>query len=84
MPFNLKIKQLIVFKYYTILKGYPEHLNFEEFERRFSMFIVNNSNDSLPNHSHSNDDHKQACVNLIKIFDIDSAFFKFGTTQVKV
>jgi myosin heavy subunit len=78
----MKLKHLI-FKKYMFFKGYPEHLNFEEFERRFSMFIVQNSNDSLQyNNSIINDDHKQACINLIKIFDLDPAFVKFGTTQV--
>lgn len=84
---NLKLKQILILKY-MILKGYPECLNFDEFERRFSMFLINNSNDSLQHQQqqhlmHSlNDDHRQACLNLIKNFDLDPAYYRLGTTQV--
>ena len=66
-------------------QGYPEFLNFDEFERRFAMFLGGESlsNQSLLSQSLlKNDDHKQACVNLIRAFDMDSAHYKLGNTQV--
>ena len=60
-------------------QGYPEFLNFEEFERRFSMFLTDSGSNNV---SISNDDHRQACLNLIRSFDLDAAHYKLGTTQV--
>ena len=55
-------------------------MNFDEFERRFSIFLTNESfaNQSLL----KNDDHKQACVNLVRSFDLDFTHYKLGNTQV--
>lgn len=79
----MKFKQLLIMKY-MILKGYPEHLSFDEFERRFSMFIAHNDSFNTSSGNTFNDEHKQACLSLIKLFDIDQAFYKLGTTQVRI
>lgn len=54
-------------------QGYPEFLNLEEFIRRFSMFSGEITKDMT---------HKQACLSLIKSFDLDNSLFKIGNTQV--
>ena len=55
-------------------------MNFDEFQRRFSIFL---SPESLPNQIIlKNDDHKQACINLVSSFDLDASHYKLGNTQV--
>ena len=55
-------------------------MNFDEFQRRFSIFL---SPELLPNQIIlKNDDHKQACINLVSSFDLDTLHYKLGNTQV--
>jgi hypothetical protein len=65
-------------------QGYPEYMNFEDFERRYSMFLNHSNNDStvVSLSAANNDLHKQTCLSLIKIFDLDQTHFKLGTTQI--
>ena len=65
-------------------QGYPEYMNFEDFERRYSMFLNHTNNDTtiVSLSSANNDLHKQTCLNLVKIFDLDQTHFKLGTTQI--
>lgn len=70
-------------------QGYPEHINYEEFERRYSMFMsmtsetrptsLNTTNTSLLNNS---DMHKHACVQLLKALELDGSLWRLGSTQV--
>jgi len=56
-------------------------MNFDEFQRRFSIFL--SPEFVSPNQIIlKNDDHKQSCINLVRSFDLDSAHYKFGNTQV--
>jgi myosin-18 len=63
-------------------QGYPEYLNFEEFERRFSMFLNNSSELSSHTSLNTSDIHRQACLSIIKSLDLDSSVYKMGNTQV--
>jgi myosin heavy subunit len=56
-------------------------MNFDEFQRRFSIFL--SSEFVSPNQIIlKNDDHKQSCINLVRSFDLDSTHYKLGNTQV--
>ena len=61
-------------------QGYPDFLNFEEFQRRFAMFLPAESH--ALNTLNTSDLMKQTCIQLIKSFDLDSSYYKIGTTQV--
>jgi myosin heavy subunit len=63
--------------------GYPDYLNFDEFQRRFAMFITPESS-ALNNSINTADLIKQTCINIIKSFDLDSSYYKIGTTQVSL
>lgn len=74
-------------------QGYPEHINFEEFERRFAMFSPPNNpfsassqheqlSLSTSSQQQAVDAHKQACVSILKAIDLDGSLWRLGTTQV--
>ena len=68
-------------------QGYPEYLNLEEFERRFSMFSTTNLNEStnqllLTDSSGSQDNHKKHCLTLIHNLELDTSLYKFGISQI--
>jgi myosin heavy subunit len=70
-------------------QGYPEHFNYEEFDRRFALFLPSPSSSSsvelsssLLRTSLSGDAHKQACVQILKALEIDSSLWKLGSTQL--
>lgn len=70
-------------------QGYPEHVNYEEFDRRFALFLPSPSSSSsvelsssLLRTSLSGDAHKQACVQILKALEIDSSLWKLGSTQL--
>jgi myosin heavy subunit len=62
-------------------QSYPDYLNFEEFQRRYAMFLFSDSTSQLLNTTV--DLVKQGCINIIKSFDLDESYFKIGATQVK-
>jgi myosin heavy subunit len=61
-------------------QGYPDHLNLEDFERKFSMFLPSGMSENVQ--SDTADSHKKACMNILSSLELDSTLFKFGITQV--
>lgn len=64
-------------------QGYPENMNLEDFERKFSMFSGSSHNESvLQNIAGHQDNHKKTCLLLINALELDASLYKFGITQI--
>lgn len=65
-------------------QGFPDCLNFEDFERRFSMFSLN-ANEVVQTHQPQNEDnHKKICLALLNNLELDTSQFKLGISQVSL
>lgn len=65
-------------------QGYPDFLNFEEFQRRYGMFLSLNDTTSSSALTSSTDLTKQSCLNIVRSLDLDPTYYKTGTTQVNI
>lgn len=67
-------------------QAYTEHMNYEEFERRFGMFLPATSDSvslrAASSLTSSNDVHKQGCVQILKALDLDASLWRLGSTQL--
>ena len=60
--------------------GFPEHLSFAEFWRKFHNLGSAEMIQRKPSH----DEMKQAVKDLLEVIDLDSSSVRLGNTQVRI